>query len=136
MSDIQLYLFEADKNKDEALRIASQSARRLETKELKLLDLIQSTSEYINDDKDDALRAKSVAYLADILAAVPAKVLSGHERRLLCDFMLGRIEGDSVGIGSYAKALLALEGLGKWDQATAQKVMRTYVLSYPGRNLF
>lgn len=125
MSDIQIYLIEVDKDRDEALQIAARSAKKLETKELKLLELIQSTSEYINDDKDDALRAKSVAYLADVLAAIPPKVLSGHERRLLCDFMLGRIEGDNVGIGSYAKALLALQELGRWDQATAQKVMTT-----------
>lgn len=127
MSDIQIYLLEVDKNKPEAHRIASQSAEKLEAKQLKLLDLITSLEEYINNKDDASLRAKSVAYLADVLERVPPKVLSGQERRLLCDFILGRIEGDLEGVGASARALLALEERGKWDSETAQKVMRTFI---------
>lgn len=127
MSDIQLYLFEADRNKPEAQAIAERSAQKLEAKEVKLIDLITSLEEYINNKDDGAVRAKSVAYLAEVLNAMPPRVLTGQERRLLCDFILGRIEGDVEGIGSSARALLALEERGKWDAATSQKVMRTLV---------
>ena len=127
MSDIQLYLFEVDKNKAEARNIAEQSASKIQTKQLKLVDLITSLEEYINNKEDASLRAKSVAYLADVLECMPQKVLSGQERRLLCDFTLGRLEGDLEGIGSSARALLALEALGKWDSETAQKVTQTFL---------
>ena len=127
MSDIQLYLLEVDKNKTEAKRIASLSASKLESKELKLIDLITSLEEYINNKDDGAQRAKSVAYLADVLESVPPKVLSGQERRLLCDFVLGRIEGDKEGIGASARILIALEDRGRWDPATAQKVTEMFL---------
>jgi DNA repair/transcription protein MET18/MMS19 len=127
MSDIQLYLFEVDKNKTEAKNVAKQSAQKLETKDLKLIDLITSLEEYINNKDDAAVRGHSVAYLADVLGAVGPRVLSNQERRLLCDFILGRIEGDVEGIGSSARALLALEERGKWDAATAQKVLGTFI---------
>ncbi|KAH9826700.1 Dos2-interacting transcription regulator of RNA-Pol-II [Teratosphaeria destructans] len=126
-SDITLYLLEVDKDKVEAQRIAASSAKRLGTKELKLIDLITSLEPYINNKDDGAQRAKSVAYLANVLLALPPRVLSGQERHLLCDFVLGRIEGDHEGIGASAKALVALEQLGKWDSATVQKVMRIFI---------
>lgn len=127
MSDIQLYLFEVDKNKTEAKNVAHLSAQKLESKDLKLIELITSLEEYINNKDDPVVRAHSVTYLADVLSAVNPRVLSGQERRLLCDFVIGRIEGDVEGIGSSARALLALEERGKWDAATAQNVMRTFV---------
>jgi DNA repair/transcription protein MET18/MMS19 len=127
MSDIQLYLLEVDKNKAEARKIASQSASKLESKQLKLIDLITSLEEYINNKNDGAIRAKSVAYLADCLESLPQKVLSGQERRLLSDFTLGRIEGDTEGIGASARILIALEERGKWDHDTAQRVTTTFL---------
>ena len=126
MSDVQLYLFEVDRDKSEAQKIAQRSAQRLESKDLKLIALITSLEEYINNKEDAAVRANSVTYLADVLSAVAPRVLSGQERRLLCDFILGRIEGDLEGISASAKALIALEERGKWDVATAQKVARTF----------
>lgn len=83
MSDIQLYLLEADKNKKEATAIAERTAKRmlkeyceslhayqigttgLESKELKLVELIESLGEYLNHD-DSALRAKSEHHVQDI----------------------------------------------------------------------
>lgn len=127
MSDVQLYLLEADKSKVEAHSIAEQSAQRLESKELKLLDLIASLEPYINNKDDTTLRAKSLAYLADVLSSVAPRVLTGQERRLLLDFLLGRIEGDVEGIGASARALTALEERGKWDPSTAQKVLSTFI---------
>ena len=127
MSDIQLYLLEVDKNKTEAKRIAAQSATKLENRQLKLIDLITSLEQYINNKEDGALRAKAVSYLADVLDSIPARVLSGHERKLLCEFILGRIEGDREGIGASARALLALEERGRWDTETAQRVLQTFL---------
>ncbi|KAK5171553.1 hypothetical protein LTR04_001809 [Oleoguttula sp. CCFEE 6159] len=126
MSDVQLYLFEADKNKTEATRIASQTAKRLESKELKLVDLIESLGEYLNNE-EASLRSKSMAYLSEVLGAVPLKVLSRQQRALLCDFVLSRIADDSEGISSCAKALLALEERGKWDHETAAKILNTFL---------
>ncbi|EMF17640.1 ARM repeat-containing protein [Sphaerulina musiva SO2202] len=127
MSDIQLYLFEVDKNKAEASRIAAESADKLDKKQLKLINLITSLEEYINNKDDSAVRGKTVAYLADVLEKLPPKTLSLQERRLLTDFILGRIPGDVAGIGASARALLALEERGKWDTETVQKVMRTFL---------
>jgi DNA repair/transcription protein MET18/MMS19 len=134
MSDIQLYLFEVDKNKPEAQRIAAGSAEKLESKQLKLIDLIGSLEEYINNKDDGALRAKTVGYLADVLEKVPPKVLSLQERKLLADFILGRLEGDLEGVGASARALMALEQRGQWDSDTAQTVMNTFLAhSHPLR---
>ncbi|KAK4560644.1 hypothetical protein LTR86_005222 [Recurvomyces mirabilis] len=127
MSDIQLYLLEADKNATEAKQIAAQSARKLHDKSLKLIDLVTSLEPYLNNKEDGDQRAKSIGYVADLLSALPPKVLSLQERRLLCDFLLARLEGDVEGVGATARALIALETLGKWDSETAQKVMRSFV---------
>ncbi|GAB7365146.1 hypothetical protein MBLNU230_g6234t1 [Neophaeotheca triangularis] len=121
MSDIQLYLIETGAG---ARDIAAQSAHKLDSKELKLIDLITTIGEYINSE-DAKIRTKTVTYLAEVLELVRA--LSNQQRRLLCDFILGRLEGDTEGIGSSARALIALESHGKWDRETAQKVMRTFL---------
>ncbi|KAK3670564.1 hypothetical protein LTR78_009532 [Recurvomyces mirabilis] len=121
MSDIQLYLLEADKNAAEAKQIAAHSASKLQDKSLKLIDLVTSLEPYLNNKEDGDQRAKSIGYVADLLSALPPKVLSLQERHLLCDFLLGRLEGDVEGVGATARALIALETLGKWDSETVQK---------------
>lgn len=126
MSDIQLYLVEIVKDKDEARELAAQSANRLASGELRLLQLIESCGEYINSDEPH-LRKNSLAYLADVLAQVPPKVLSGQQRRLLCDFILSRVKDDFEGTGECAKALMALEERGKWDSETAGEIINTFV---------
>lgn len=126
MSDVQLYLVEYDKNKGEARNIALQSAERLASGHLKLVSLIENLGEYINNE-DASLRTKSMAYLADVLAQVRPKVLSVQQRSLLCGFILSRVADDSEGTGFCAKALIALEQLGKWDQDTAASIADTFV---------
>ena len=74
MSDIQLYLVEIGKNKDEAQRIAQQTATRLDRKELKLVALVEGIGEYVNNE-DATLRANSLAYLADVLSVLPPRLL-------------------------------------------------------------
>lgn len=127
MSDIQLYLIQSGKNKDEAARLAQQTATKLETKQLKLLALIESIGEFINND-DAHLRSQSLAYLADVLSSIKIGTLGLQQRALLCDFVLSRIQDDTEGIGSCARALMALEERGKWDQETVQSIMKTYAI--------
>jgi DNA repair/transcription protein MET18/MMS19 len=126
MSDIQIYLLEFDKNKAEARNVAARSAIKLEAKELKLIDLITSLEDHINNKDDGSIRAKTLTYLADVLEQISAKTLSGQERRLLCDFILSRVESDNEGIGACARALIALEARGKWDTELSQKVVKTF----------
>ena len=78
MSDIQIYLLEFDKNKKEASRIAEQSSTRtwnhsapqktslkrgigLQNNQLKLVELIESLGEYINNE-EPTIRAKGMSY--------------------------------------------------------------------------
>ena len=77
MSDIEIYLLEAERNKTEAQSLARNSANReksapalkillivilgLESKELKLVELIESLGEYLNND-DVTIRTRSVAF--------------------------------------------------------------------------
>ncbi|KAF9633220.1 putative dna repair transcription protein [Lasiodiplodia theobromae] len=126
MSDIQLYLFEFSRNKDEAARIATQTAERLESKQLKLLELVESLGEFLNND-DGPTRAKAMAYLADVLSATPSKAFTRQHRNLLCDFILSRIADDNEGIGSSAKALMALEERGAWEKERAATVLSSLV---------
>ncbi|KAF1821166.1 ARM repeat-containing protein [Dissoconium aciculare CBS 342.82] len=127
MSDIQIYLLEVDKNKAEARNVAARSAAKLEAKEVKLIDLITSLEDHINDKNDGSIRAKTLTYLAEVLEQISPKTLSGQERRLLCDFVLSRVESDSEGIGACARALIALEARGKWDTELSQKVTKTFM---------
>ncbi|KAJ4322015.1 hypothetical protein N0V94_002594 [Neodidymelliopsis sp. IMI 364377] len=113
MSDIQQYLLDYDRNKKEASATAQRSANQLQSGQLKLLKLVGDLGDYFNSE-DGAIRSKTISYLAEVLAATQPKVLSLQQRNLLCDFILSRTE-DSEGLGSCAKALLALEKLGKWD---------------------
>ncbi|KAF1975668.1 ARM repeat-containing protein [Bimuria novae-zelandiae CBS 107.79] len=123
MSDTQQFLLDYDRNKREASQVAQKSATRLADGDLKLLTLIEELGEYFNSE-DGAIRAKAMAYLAEVLGFVPQKVLSLQQRNLLCDFVLSRTE-DSEGIGSCAKALLTLEERGKWDSGKVQDIMET-----------
>ncbi|KAK4982282.1 hypothetical protein LTR66_009363 [Elasticomyces elasticus] len=126
MSDIQLYLFEADKDEPEALRIAAQTADRLQRKELRLVALIESIGEYLNSD-ETPIRTKSIRYLGDVLSATPPKVLTTQQRGLLLDFILSRVADDNETIGPSARALLALERLSRWDKDAVGRVMTTFL---------
>ncbi|KAF2147688.1 ARM repeat-containing protein [Myriangium duriaei CBS 260.36] len=131
MSEIQLYLVEAGKNKDEARKIAQETAGKLERKEIQLLALVESVGEYINNE-DATLRSHSLAYLADVLDSLSLKVLSLQQRLLLTEFILSRIRDDNEGVASCAKALMALERMGKWDTGTVRKIIDTIMNStYP-----
>ncbi|KAF2225492.1 MMS19 nucleotide excision repair protein-like protein [Elsinoe ampelina] len=128
MSDVQLYLVEAGKNKDEARRIAEETAAKLARKEIQLLTLIESIGEYINNE-DTTLRTQSISFLADTLDSLPLRILSLQQRLLLTEFILSRIEDDSDGTPPCAKALMALENMGKFDAETVKKIISTIIIS-------
>lgn len=131
MSDIQLYLVEAGKHPDEARAIAKASATKLEQKQISLLELVDSLNEYINNE-DASLRSHTIGYLADILDQLPNKVLSLQHRALLTSFVLSRIQDDSEAIAPSARALMALERLGKWTSETAKEIITALMDStYP-----
>jgi DNA repair/transcription protein MET18/MMS19 len=51
MTDIRLYIVDLENNKrDEATLTATRTAGRLQTKDLKLVELIESLGEYLNHD--------------------------------------------------------------------------------------
>lgn len=121
MADIEHYLRDHDKNAAEATAAACRSANRLATGDLTLIRLVTDLGEHLNSEHG-ATRATTMAYLAEVLAAVTPTTLSLQQRNLLCDFVLSRTE-DSVGLGSCAKTLLALGELGKWDDQRAVDIV-------------
>lgn len=84
MSDVQLYLISPDARKEEGARIASHTAQSkylqllildlnlrgigLQSKDLKLVALIESLGEYLNND-DAKIRAKSAHHSTSIHSA-------------------------------------------------------------------
>ncbi|KAL9051392.1 MAG: hypothetical protein Q9162_006046 [Coniocarpon cinnabarinum] len=124
MSDIQLYLLEADRNGVEAESLAKQTASRLEKKQISLVELIESLGEYLNND-DATIRIRTIAYLADVLRALPNGILSRTQREMLNDFTLSRISNGAEGIGHSAKAVLALERLGRFDKDRVASILNT-----------
>ncbi|KAF1813660.1 ARM repeat-containing protein [Eremomyces bilateralis CBS 781.70] len=130
MSDIRLYLVEHEKSRKEASQIAIRTAERLQSKELKLLDLIEALGEFLNDN-DPSVRAKALAYLADVLESVPRGTVSRQQRELLVHFLTTRINGDAEGLGAAAcaNALMKIEEFGKWDAERAAECMQTIIQS-------
>lgn len=70
--------------------------------------------------KRENICALKVAH-AGVCGGVQANKVSGN---LLCDFTLSRTE-DTEGLGSCAKALMALEELGKWDDTRVVGIIET-----------
>lgn len=130
----------------------------LQNGELKLLKLIEEMGEFFNSE-EPAVRSKSKwiasvswdvadcgSYGVSRGGACPRSAESSYSTaeyvflfrsggleligagNLLCDFVLSRIE-DSDGLGSCAKALIALEERGKWDNERVAKIMQTSVVA-------
>ena len=117
MSDIQLYLFEVDKNKKEATSIAEQTAKRKDSdfaleqitscsfvmqgynqrssrwriglyhlENTLTMARLQSGSKVIHLEQALKIYANSwlaMSYVAEVLQAVPPKVLSGHHSKII-----------------------------------------------------
>ncbi|KAF8435281.1 RNAPII transcription regulator C-terminal-domain-containing protein [Terfezia claveryi] len=120
MADVNLYLHNVDKNLEEASRIATDAAKRIESKQLKLLDVIQSMGEYMTDD-DATVRAKSIGFLSAILAALDSKALVRQQVSVITHFLIDRLE-DETGLKEVAKGLIALLEMQRFGPEDAEEV--------------
>ncbi|KAI9808999.1 MAG: hypothetical protein M1825_002288 [Sarcosagium campestre] len=107
MSDVQRYLMLVDNDKLKATEVAQGTAHRIQTQELKLLDVVQSLGEYLTDD-DATIRARSVAYFAAVLGALDPKYLSKQQISVTVQFFCDRIQ-DATGLREAAEGLAAVQ---------------------------
>ena len=82
----------------------------LESKQLTLIEVVQSLSDYINDE-DATIRARAVDYLSEVIGQLSPTFLSRQQVQVLCQFHCDRIE-DGGAIGGLRK----LQGLGRFNK--------------------
>lgn len=110
MSNVQQYLLTVNTDKEKALSIAQDTARGLESKQLTLIEAVQSLGEYINDE-DATIRARVIDYLSQVIGQLSPTFLSRQQIQVLCQFLCDRIE-DGGAVGGLRK-LQALEKFNK-----------------------
>ncbi|KAL1879571.1 hypothetical protein Plec18167_004028 [Paecilomyces lecythidis] len=118
MSALQTFMLVADHDKEEAKRIAEQTAEDVESKKTSLVDVVQSLGEYINDE-DPILRGKAVSYLTAVIKALPPKFLTRQQVQVLTTFFCDRIED-----GGAVAGLDTLQRLDRFNKDMAQEVAR------------
>ncbi|PWY71088.1 ARM repeat-containing protein [Aspergillus sclerotioniger CBS 115572] len=116
MSALQTFLLVVDHDKQEAKQIAEQIAQDVESKKVTLIEVVQSLSEYINDE-DPILRGKAVSYLTAVIKALPPKFLSRQQIQVLTTFFCDRIED-----GGAVAGLETLQKLDRFNKALAEEV--------------
>lgn len=82
----------------------------LESKQLTLIEVVQSLSDYINDE-DATIRARAVDYLSQVIGQLSPTFLSRQQVQVLCQFLCDRIE-DGGAIGGLRK----LQALGRFNK--------------------
>lgn len=123
------YVLAADSNEAEAAQIALSTAQgtcithtrtiqiltraALESKQLNLIQVVESVGEYINHE-DATIRSKAVRYLSASLAALPADFLSRQQLMVLAEFFSARMQD-----GSCLGALVHLQGLKRFNNEMA-----------------
>ncbi|KAI9884489.1 MAG: hypothetical protein M1823_003737 [Watsoniomyces obsoletus] len=107
MSDAQRYLLCVDQSPQEAAEICTEVAKKLEQREIKLLDVVQSLEEYLTNE-DATVRAKAVAYYAGVLGALDPKFLTRQQISVSVQFFCDRIQ-DASGLKEAAQGLRALQ---------------------------
>ena len=136
MSDVQQYLLAAGPDKTKASIIASETVEsmeyishvhpewkanqlvELESKKTTLIEVVQSLGEYINDE-DATIRARTIAYLSEIIGQLSPTFLSRQQIQILCQFLCARIE-DGGAVGGLRK----LQGLGRFNTEMAVTTFR------------
>jgi DNA repair/transcription protein MET18/MMS19 len=136
MSKVRDYLLAVDNDKARALSIAHATAQgtnpsqiakhfveimslaELQNRQTTLLDVVQSLSEYINDE-NEKVRSKAVSYLTAVLSGLPQNHLTRQQIQVLCQFFCDRIED-----GGAIEGLSRLQGLGRFNNDMAQAVVR------------
>jgi DNA repair/transcription protein MET18/MMS19 len=83
-----------------------------------LIELVQSLSEYINDE-DEKIRARAVSYLVAVISNLPPKYLSRQQVQVICQFLCDRIED-----GGALEGLSKLQSLDRFTSEMAQSVVR------------
>ncbi|DAA77701.1 TPA_exp: Uncharacterized protein A8136_6247 [Trichophyton benhamiae CBS 112371] len=118
MAELQDFMLVAEKDRDEAMRIAGVVASKLESKQTTLIDIVKSLGEYINDE-DASIRGKAVSYLTAVIIALPDKFLSRQQIQVLTTFFCARIED-----GGSITGLRTLHGMERFDKSMAQDTFR------------
>ncbi|KAK3167111.1 hypothetical protein OEA41_010236 [Lepraria neglecta] len=118
MSDVQQYLLTVGPDKAKASDIAKETAKRLESKETTLIEVVRSLGEYINEE-DATVRAKTIGYLSEIIGHLSLTFLSRQQIQTLCEFLCARIE-DGGAVGGLRK----LQGLGRFSKEMAVTTFR------------
>ncbi|KAI5850424.1 RNAPII transcription regulator C-terminal-domain-containing protein [Morchella snyderi] len=118
--DARLYMLNVEKDPTEATRIATQSAKRIESKELKLLDVVQSLGEYLVDD-DRTVRAKAISYLSAVLSSLDSKALTRQHVAVIAQFLCDRLDDES-GLKETSTGLIALQAMARFGKDEAVTV--------------
>ncbi|KIV92202.1 hypothetical protein PV10_06661 [Exophiala mesophila] len=116
--DARDYVLAVENNKDEAAQIATSAANKLETRQITLIELVQSLGEYINDE-DVNIRARAISYLVAVLSNLPPKFLSRQQIQVLNQFLCDRIQD-----GGAIEGLSHLQALDRFTTDMAQSVVR------------
>ncbi|KAM5436885.1 hypothetical protein McanMca71_002003 [Microsporum canis] len=118
MAELREFMLEVEKNREEAIRIASVVASKLESKQTTLIEIVKSLGEYINDE-DASIRGKAVSYLTAVIKALPEKFLSRQQIQVLTTFFCARIED-----GGAITGLRTLHAMHRFDKTMAQDTFR------------
>ncbi|KAG0131695.1 putative DNA repair/transcription protein [Tuber indicum] len=116
----RLYILNVAKDPTEANRISKESAKQIQDKELKLLDLVQSLGEYLTDD-DKTTRAKAIGYLSSVLGYLDPKTLSRQQVTVIAQFLCDRLE-DETGLRETSQGLFALQKSSRFGREEATLV--------------
>ncbi|EXJ77879.1 hypothetical protein A1O3_09038 [Capronia epimyces CBS 606.96] len=118
LSDARDYVLAVESNQHEAAEIARSTAQKLESRQVTLIEVVQSLGEYINNG-DDKIRARAVSYLVSVISSLPPKYLSRQQIQVLCHFLCDRIED-----GGAIDGLSKLQSLDRFTNEMAQTVVR------------
>ena len=90
----------------------------LESKQLTLIEAVQSLGEYINDE-DATIRARVIDYLSQIIGQLSPTFLSRQQIQVLCTFLCDRIED-----GGAIEGLRKLQVLERFNKDLAVMTFR------------
>ncbi|KAH0545058.1 hypothetical protein FGG08_000829 [Glutinoglossum americanum] len=123
MSDAQRFLLTIDGDQQEAAKVAEGSAKRIENKDLKLVELVQSLREFLTDD-DATVRAKAIAYITAVLTALSPTTLTRQQIVVIRQFLCDRVEDES-GLKEATQGLVALQRMSRFSGEDAVAIATT-----------
>ena len=90
----------------------------LESKQLTLIEVVQSLGDYINDE-DATIRVRVIDYLSQVIGQLSPTFLSRQQIQVLCQFFCDRIE-DGGAVGGLRK----LQTLGRYNKDMSAMTFR------------